>query len=239
MSWAATEGCRLDMCVYGNAAHCCFISSRYDQGRDSSQQYLNDYEDNPSRDSEEVSSYYLGTLESSKNSGLSSSSYELSQYMNGNEHSEPGHASDAGELGISSERGPVHRTSAPLKFSIPHAVVSFGPAGQLIRVAPGLSTQESVSQLEIHSLEVGSNTSLIRFSSQDCKRWFLVFMSPQVILSETKEQQEMRSFPGPLTRYGFVICCTILNHQHLHKRTDAISPTIRIHSAECQIWSYY
>lgn len=144
---------------------------RYDQSRDHSQNYLNDYEDNPSRDNEEVSSYYLGTLESSKNSGLSSSSYELSQYMNGAEHSEPVpqslHTTDA-------EHGAVHQMSAPLKYSIPHAVVSFGPAGQLIRVSPGLSTQENVSQLEIHSLEV--------------------------ILGETKEQQEMRNFPGPLTR---------------------------------------
>ncbi|XP_070689027.1 protein transport protein Sec16B [Pempheris klunzingeri] len=140
---------------------------RYDQGRDSSQHYLNDYEETPSRDNEELSSYYLGTLESSKNSGLSSSSYELSQYINGAEHSEPVHTSDA-------EHGAVHQASAPLKYPIPHAVVSFGPAGQLIRVAPGLSTQENASQLEIHSLEV--------------------------ILSETKEQQEMRNFPGPLTR---------------------------------------
>lgn len=44
--------------------------------------------------------------------------------------------------------------SAPLKFAIPHAVVRFGPAGQLIRVSPALSTQETIGQLEIHSLEV-------------------------------------------------------------------------------------
>ena len=49
--------------------------------------------------------------------------------------------------------------SAPLKYSIPHVVVSFGPAGQLIRVTPGLSTQENVSQLEVHSLEVSSLNS--------------------------------------------------------------------------------
>ncbi|XP_039985479.1 protein transport protein Sec16B isoform X2 [Xiphias gladius] len=144
---------------------------RYDQGRDNSQHYLNDYEENLSRENEEVSSYHLGTLEGSKTSGLSSSSYELSQYINGAEHSDPVlqpiHTSHA-------EHGPVHRMSAPLKYSIPHAVVSFGPAGQLIRVTPGLSTRENVSLLEIHSLEV--------------------------ILSETKEQQEMRIFPGPLTR---------------------------------------
>lgn len=44
--------------------------------------------------------------------------------------------------------------SAPLKFAIPHAVVRFGPAGQLIRVSPAMSTQENIGQLEIHSLEV-------------------------------------------------------------------------------------
>lgn len=142
---------------------------RYDQGRDGSQHYLNDYEETPSRDNEEISTYYLGTLENSKNSGLSSSSYELSQYMNGAEHSNSVSLADH-----TSDGEPVRQTSAPLKYSIPHAVVSFGPAGQLIRVNPGLSTQENVSQLEVHSLEV--------------------------ILSETQEQQEMRNFPGPLTR---------------------------------------
>ncbi|XP_040039483.2 protein transport protein Sec16B [Gasterosteus aculeatus] len=140
---------------------------RYDQGRGHPQHYLKPYEETPSRDNEEVSSYYPGTLESSKNSGLSSSSCELSQYINGAEHSGSVHTPEA-------EHGPMHQMSAPLKYSIPHVVVSFGPAGQLIRVTPGLSTQENISQLEIHSLEV--------------------------ILGETKDQQEMRNFPGPLTR---------------------------------------
>ncbi|XP_029987300.1 protein transport protein Sec16B isoform X2 [Sphaeramia orbicularis] len=145
--------------------------NRHDQGRDTSQHYLNDYEDNPSRENEEVSSYYLGTLESSKNSGLSSSSYELSQYINGAEHS------DAVPQSVhTSDTEHSHQLSAPLKYSIPHAVVSFGPAGQLVRVTPGSSTQKNISQLEIHSMEV--------------------------ILSETQEQQDMRNFPGPLTREG-------------------------------------
>lgn len=155
------------MCFFEPATYCCFNPLRYDQRRDSSQHYLNDGEENPSRDNEEVSSYYLGTLESSKNSGLSSSSFELSQYINGAEHSDAA-GERAGEASSSlrsvvitlthvlflSERGPVHPTSAPLKYSIPHAIVSFGPAGQLIRVNPGRSTQENVNQLEIHSLEV-------------------------------------------------------------------------------------
>ncbi len=93
---------------------CCFASFRYDQGRDNSHHYLSDYEDNPSRDNEEVSSYYLGTLESSKNSGLSSSSYELSQYINGAEHSEPVQqsvrTSDAGKCTVKAVFSQVHFT---------------------------------------------------------------------------------------------------------------------------------
>ncbi|KAM9849300.1 protein transport protein Sec16B [Aulostomus maculatus] len=138
---------------------------RNDQLQDTSQPYLKDYyEDNPSKENEEVSYYYSETLDQSKNSGLSSSSCELSQYMNGADSDnapQPDHAT-------------VDHTSAPLKYSIPHVVVSFGPAGQLIRVAPGFSMQEHINQVELHSLEV--------------------------ILSETQEQQEIRNFPGPLTR---------------------------------------
>jgi len=85
--------------------YCSLHSHRYDQGRVDSQQHLNHYEENPSRENEEVSSY-LGTLESSKNSGLSSSSYELSQYINGGDHGEPVHqsdrTSDAGERAVGS-----------------------------------------------------------------------------------------------------------------------------------------
>lgn len=75
---------------------------RNDRGRDDSQHYLKHYEDNPSKENEEVSSYYLGTLSSSKNSGLSSSCCELSQYINGAEAGDqgppPAHTSEAGEL---------------------------------------------------------------------------------------------------------------------------------------------
>lgn len=87
-SWSVKAASHLDLCFYERVTYCCFNPLRYDQRRDSSQHYLNDGEENPSRDNEEVSSYYLGTLESSKNSGLSSSSFELSQYINGAEHSD-------------------------------------------------------------------------------------------------------------------------------------------------------
>ncbi|XP_061743753.1 protein transport protein Sec16B [Nerophis ophidion] len=110
------------------------------------------------------------SLEASAASGLSCSSYELCQYMQ----------VDSGEWhGHTCPTCPA----APLKFSSPHALASFGPAGQLVRVMPGRWAQDHQSHVEIHSLEV--------------------------ILSETQEQQEMRNFPGPLTREG------------LHK-TDAI-----------------
>lgn len=130
------------------------------------------------------------TLEYSRTSGFSPSDYELSQYMNGADLSDPASQTfppppplppsgpDPGEhtehhlentvvthshkasvyfFGVfkrfyfplsSAEPVPV----APLKYAIPHAVVSFGTAGQLLRVCPGLSTKEN--QLEIHSLEV-------------------------------------------------------------------------------------
>ncbi|KAM4629712.1 protein transport protein Sec16B isoform 1-T1 [Polymixia lowei] len=143
---------------------------RYDQQRDSSKRYLNDYDDSPARENGEA--YYHGTLASSKNSGMSSSSYELSQYINGAEQSD----SQSVDPVPDAEYVPVavQQMAAPLKYTIPHAVVSFGPAGQLIRVSPGLSTKDNAGQLEIHSLEV--------------------------ILGETQEQMEMRKFPGPLTR---------------------------------------
>ncbi|KAI5628348.1 protein transport protein Sec16B isoform X1 [Silurus asotus] len=106
-----------------------------------------------------------GGLASSKTSGLSSSTYELSQYINGDEQSNappPAH-SEAESKSV-----------VPLKFCVPHVALSFGPAGQLVRVTPVLPTHGEPAQVELHSMEV--------------------------ILSDTREQNDMRSFPGPLTR---------------------------------------
>ncbi|XP_037530191.1 protein transport protein Sec16B-like [Nematolebias whitei] len=123
---------------------------RYNPVQDSSQQYFSDFEDRPSKDSEDIFSSHPGTLERFRTSGLSSSSYELSQYMNGADQCEPDTQPAVTSGG---EREAVHHISAPLKFTVPHAVVSFGPAGQLIRIAPHFSAQDNVSQLEIHSME--------------------------------------------------------------------------------------
>ncbi|XP_017570444.2 protein transport protein Sec16B isoform X1 [Pygocentrus nattereri] len=108
-----------------------------------------------------------GALASSKTSGLSSSSYELSQYMNGVEQS------DAAPPPLS-EPEVETKAFAPLKFCVPHVAVSFGPAGQLVRVSPALPSHGEPAQVELHSLEV--------------------------ILSDTREQHDMRDFPGPLAR---------------------------------------
>ncbi|XP_066521121.1 protein transport protein Sec16B [Hoplias malabaricus] len=111
--------------------------------------------------------YEPGNLASSKTSGLSSSSYELSQYMNGAEQSDTA-PTQCLEPEIES------KAVAPLKFCVPHVAVSFGPSGQLVRVSPTLPSHGEPAQVELHSLEV--------------------------ILSETKGQQDMRTFPGPLAR---------------------------------------
>ncbi|TVK90582.1 Protein transport protein Sec16B [Bagarius yarrelli] len=108
-----------------------------------------------------------GGLASCKTSGLSSSTYELSQYINGEEQSNappPAY----------SEPEPDCKSVVPLKFSVPHVALSFGPAGQLVRVIPALPSHGEPAQVELHSLEI--------------------------ILSDTCEQSEMRSFPGPLAR---------------------------------------
>ncbi|XP_035380708.1 protein transport protein Sec16B isoform X2 [Electrophorus electricus] len=106
-----------------------------------------------------------GALTRSKTSGLSSSSYELSQYINGSEQTDTVPSSH-------SEAEP--KAPAPLKFCLPHVAVSFGPAGQLVRVRLARASQGEPAQVELHNLEV--------------------------ILSGTCEQNDMRDFPGPLSR---------------------------------------
>ncbi|KAG9341526.1 hypothetical protein JZ751_019031, partial [Albula glossodonta] len=122
--------------------------------------------------SAEASLYGAGTLMESKTSGLSSSSYELSQYIDGAEQSDLPPPSDWS----SSRTDPlaVPRVEAPLKYSLPHVRACFGPAGQLIRVNPCLASEGEPALVELHSLEI--------------------------ILVETQEQQELRDFPGPLAR---------------------------------------
>ncbi|XP_056133378.1 protein transport protein Sec16B [Lampris incognitus] len=175
--WGPRDSWRMDpyqdrLYEKGHSGSCYTEQYRGDNQTDSSQNFLSESDNIYSRGNGEVSSYYHGTLASSKNSGMSSSSFELSQYINGTDYSDTQSVypiADAEPATVA-----MHQMAAPLKYNIPHAIVSFGPAGQLVRVTPGFSTQENPGQLEIHSLEV--------------------------ILGETQEQVELRKFPGPLTR---------------------------------------
>ncbi|XP_051567409.1 protein transport protein Sec16B isoform X2 [Myxocyprinus asiaticus] len=128
--------------------------------------------------------YDNGALANSKTSGLSSSSYELSQYINAADQSEPEPVSH-----IDFDAAVI----APLKFCIPHVAVSFGPAGQLVWVSPAFASKGDPAQVELHSLEV--------------------------IMCDTEDQQDMRDFPGPLTR------------EDMHK-VDAINFALQM-SEEC------
>ncbi|CAM4591262.1 unnamed protein product [Lepidochelys olivacea] len=117
----------------------------------------------------------LSWLVQYKDSGLSSSSYELSQYMRDSpsqyaqDPSETWSPVQAEEVSLSTPH-PV----APQKYSLPHVPVCFGAGGQLVRVCPNSPADGQPALIEIHSLEV--------------------------ILHDTKEQEEMRAFPGPLVR---------------------------------------
>ncbi|KAL2090026.1 hypothetical protein ACEWY4_014714 [Coilia grayii] len=136
----------------------------YDQRGESSQYDYSQSDRTHRRKSDECEP---GALVSSKTSGLSSSSCELSQYING--------ADETDSIPQSySEPETVPQLTAPLKFTLPHALVSFGPAGQLVRVSSALASDGEQALVELHSLEV--------------------------ILGDTEEQKELRDFPGPLAR---------------------------------------
>ncbi|NXW00252.1 SC16B protein, partial [Fregetta grallaria] len=106
-------------------------------------------------------------------SGLSSSSHELSQYIgDGADHYDP---RLSGTWSPAQAGGPLVSTPAvPLKFSLPHMAVCFGVGGQLVLVCPHRPTEGQLAHVELHSLEV--------------------------ILHDTKELEELQAFPGPLAR---------------------------------------
>ncbi|XP_049724095.1 protein transport protein Sec16B isoform X1 [Elephas maximus indicus] len=105
-------------------------------------------------------------------SGLSSSSYELSQYMvEASEQYDPTASAVWNPIqGEDVSAGP----KAPMKFYVPHVPVSFGPGGQLVCVGPRSPIDGQTALVELHSMEV--------------------------ILSDSEEQEEMRTFSGPLIR---------------------------------------
>ncbi|XP_007441607.1 protein transport protein Sec16A [Python bivittatus] len=66
------------------------------------------------------------------------------------------------------------RPLTPEKFSVTHVCAKFGPGGYLIKVLPNLPSEGQPALVEIHSMEM--------------------------IMQHSSEQEEMRAFPGPLTK---------------------------------------
>ncbi|KAG8436832.1 hypothetical protein GDO86_007786 [Hymenochirus boettgeri] len=122
---------------------------------------------------ESCSSGEPSLLSQYRDSGMSSSSYELSQYL----HS-PSDTINSNSWYTRQEVDDIPKftplPSAPWKFSLPHVAVCFGARGQLVRVVPNFPTDGQPVLVEIHSLEV--------------------------ILNDTHEQEELRKFPGPVQR---------------------------------------
>ncbi|OXB54764.1 hypothetical protein ASZ78_001489 [Callipepla squamata] len=113
-------------------------------------------------------------LQQYRESGLSSSSYELSQYIH--DGAEPNDTAFPGAWSPVQRGGPsASAVVAPHKFLKPHVPVCLGAGGQLVLVCPHRPTEGQLPLVELHSLEV--------------------------ILQDTKEQEELQAFPGPLARF--------------------------------------
>ncbi|XP_069719180.1 protein transport protein Sec16B [Phaenicophaeus curvirostris] len=110
-----------------------------------------------------------------RESGLSSSSHELSQYIpDGADHYDP---ALLGTWSPAQAEGPSVSTPAPVvphKFPLPHVALCFGAGGQLVLVCPHRPAEGQLAHVELHSLEV--------------------------ILHGTKDLEELQAFPGPLAR---------------------------------------
>ncbi|XP_029775286.1 protein transport protein Sec16A isoform X2 [Suricata suricatta] len=118
-----------------------------------------------------------------RNHGVTAASYEAppppdslpGDYAYGNNFGsaqgfpEYGYAAEAGWPTV--EQAPSRPTS-PEKFSVPHVCARFGPGGQLIKVSPNLPSEGQPALVEVHSMET--------------------------LLHHTPDQEDMRSFPGPL-----------------------------------------
>ncbi|XP_030061838.1 protein transport protein Sec16B isoform X2 [Microcaecilia unicolor] len=110
-----------------------------------------------------------------RDSGLSSSSYELSQYMvDSSDQYDQDPSGRWSPVRTEEVLSPMPHTVEPLKYSLPHVTVCFGAGGQFVRVCPNFPAEGQPALIEIHSLEV--------------------------LLHDTVEQEKMRTFPGPLAR---------------------------------------
>ncbi|NXY15610.1 SC16B protein, partial [Atrichornis clamosus] len=108
-------------------------------------------------------------------SGLSSSSHELSQYIrDGADHYDPVLPET---WNVEQTGGPLVSSPAPTvppKFPQPHTALCFGAGGQLVLACPHRPAEGQLPHVELHSLEA--------------------------ILHGTEELEELQAFPGPLAR---------------------------------------
>ncbi|NWY42161.1 SC16B protein, partial [Sylvia atricapilla] len=105
-------------------------------------------------------------------SGLSSSSHELSQYIPDGADSYdpvPPGSWNEGQTGVS-----ISTPAVPLKFPQLHTALCFGAGGHLVLVCPHHPAEGQLARVELHSLEA--------------------------ILHGTEELEELQAFPGPLAR---------------------------------------
>ncbi|RMC08217.1 hypothetical protein DUI87_14458 [Hirundo rustica rustica] len=108
-------------------------------------------------------------------SGLSSSSHELSQYIrDGADHCDPvlPESWNGGQTGGPSVSTPT--PEVPLKFPQLHTALCFGAGGHLVLACPHHPAEGQPARVELHSLEA--------------------------ILHGTEELEELQAFPGPLAR---------------------------------------
>ncbi|NXN86225.1 SC16B protein, partial [Bombycilla garrulus] len=108
-------------------------------------------------------------------SGLSSSSHELSQYIcEGTDHYDP---VLPGSWNVGQTGGPSVSTPTPAvppKFPQLHTALCFGAGGHLVLVCPHHPAEGQLHHVKLHSLET--------------------------ILHGTEELEELQAFPGPLAR---------------------------------------
>lgn len=69
----------------------------------------------------------------------------------------------------------------PVKFGSVHTIVRFGAGGQLIKVRPNRPSDNQPTTVEIHSVEL--------------------------LLQSTEEAEDLRSYPGPLSKYVVLTQC--------------------------------
>ncbi|KAM7336125.1 hypothetical protein ACRRTK_004618 [Alexandromys fortis] len=124
-------------------------------------------------------------------SGLSSSSYELSQYMADVPEYEPmgsetwrpiqaggyqvvmelfDSSKDEERLGHEEDDASAAVPKAPMKFYVPHVSVSFGPGGQLVWVSPNSPADGQTALVEVHSMESMVGSDVAELLMQDCKK---------------------------------------------------------------------